>query len=64
MAELNEDFCDLLLALSVAGAEYAVVGGWALALDGHGRVRAPQPENASRIARRSRPSTRHSSVSV
>jgi hypothetical protein len=33
----NPDFRDLLVALSDEGARFLVVGGWALALRGHGR---------------------------
>jgi hypothetical protein len=53
---LNPDFRDLLVALANAKAEYLLVGGWALALHGHGRgtddmdlfVR-PTPKNAERV---------------
>lgn len=55
---MNEDFRDMLSALSEAGAEYLVVGAYALAA--HGRPRAtgdldlwirPTPENAERVWR-------------
>ena len=36
-ATFNEDFRDLLIALSDAGARFVLIGGWALALHGHGR---------------------------
>ena len=58
MIELPEDFRDLLLALSDAGAEFVVVGGHAVAFHGHPRatkdldvlVRANE-ENAKRVYR-------------
>lgn len=60
MAELglNQDYKDLLVCLADAGAEFLLIGGWALALHGHGRgtddmdvfVR-PEPENAERVFR-------------
>ncbi len=52
----NPDFKDMLRCLNARGAEYLVVGGFALAL--HGRPRAtgdmdllvrPTPENAGRV---------------
>lgn len=55
---MNEDFLDMLSALSEAGAEYLVVGAYAMAA--HGRPRAtgdldlwirPTPENAERVWR-------------
>lgn len=55
---LSEDFRDLLVALADAGAEFVVVGGWAMAV--HGRPRATEdldvlvratPENAERVYR-------------
>ena len=58
MAEigLSQDYRDLLIALLDAGAEFLLIGGWALALHGHGRgtddmdvfVR-PEPANAERV---------------
>ena len=58
MMELPEDFRDLLVELSDAGAEYVVVGGHAVAFHGHPRatkdldilVRA-RPGNAQRVYR-------------
>ena len=58
MVALGDDFSDLLVALADEGAEFMVVGGWALALHGHGRgtddldvwVRA-SPDNAARVFR-------------
>ncbi len=53
---LPDDFRDLLLELADAGAEFVLVGGWAMAV--HGRTRAtedldvfvrPSPDNASRV---------------
>ncbi len=55
---LNQDFCDLLVLLSDEGVRFVLVGGWALALHGHGRGTddmdvfvQPTPENAARIYR-------------
>lgn len=56
MIELPADFRDLLVALADAGAEFAVLGGHAVAFHGHPRatkdldvlVRAV-PENAGRV---------------
>lgn len=53
---LNPDFRDLLVALADAGAEFVLIGGWALAVHGHARgtddldvlVRAT-PDNAARV---------------
>ena len=58
MIPFNEDFEDLLLAMADADVEFLVVGGWAMALHGHGRstddidvwVRA-NPNNADRVYR-------------
>lgn len=55
---LPEDFRDLLVALHDAGAEFVVIGGYAVAFHGHPRatldldvlVRA-DPQNASRVYR-------------
>jgi hypothetical protein len=56
--ELPEDYSDLLLELLDAGAEFVVVGGWAVAVHGHGRATddldilvRPTPENAEKIYR-------------
>ena len=54
--DLNDDFRDLLVALADAGADFLLIGGWALALHGYGRgtddldvwVRAT-PDNAARV---------------
>lgn len=54
--ELNPDFRDLLHELSAAGAEFVLIGGWALAAHGYGRgtddldvlVRANE-HNAARV---------------
>lgn len=54
--ELPEDFRDLLVALADAGAEFVLLGGWAMAV--HGRPRATEdldvlvranPTNSNRI---------------
>lgn len=58
MISFNEDFEDLLLAMADEEVEFLVVGGWAMALHGHGRstddfdiwVRAA-PGNADRVYR-------------
>ena len=34
---LNQDFRDLLILMSDEGAHFLLIGGWALALHGHGR---------------------------
>lgn len=54
--ELPQDYSDLLLELLDAGAEFVVVGGWAVAVHGHGRATddldilvRPTPENARRV---------------
>jgi hypothetical protein len=55
---LPPDYADLLRELDAAGAEYVLVGGWAVAVHGHGRatddldvfVRAT-PDNAERVYR-------------
>lgn len=54
--ELPQDYSDLLLELLDAGAEFVVVGGWAVAVHGHGRATddldilvRPTPENAQRV---------------
>jgi hypothetical protein len=36
--KLPHDYSDLLLELLDAGAEFVVVGGWAVAVHGHGRA--------------------------
>jgi hypothetical protein len=53
---LNEDFRDLLVALSDASVDFLVVGGWALALHGYGRgtddldiLVRPTEANAERV---------------
>jgi len=55
---LNQDFRDLLIVLSDEGARFLLIGGWALALHGHGRGTddmdvfvQPTGENASRVFR-------------
>ncbi len=58
MIELPEDFRDLLVELHDAGADFVVVGGYAVAFHGHPRatkdldvlVRAA-PDNAARVYR-------------
>lgn len=53
MVQLNENFEDLLIVLADEGADFLLIGGWAMALHGHGRgtddidiwVR-PEPDNA------------------
>ena len=58
MIELPQDFHDLLLDLEDAGAEFVVVGGYAVAFHGHVRATKdidvlvrPTPENAARVYR-------------
>jgi len=53
---LPQDYEDLLRELVAAGAEFVVVGGWAVAVHGHGRSTddldvfvSPTPENATRV---------------
>lgn len=53
---LNQDFSDLLFALNNAGADYLVVGAYALAAHGHVRATKdldvwvrPDPTNAQRV---------------
>lgn len=54
--ELNADFRDILIALADAGAEFVLIGGWAVAAHGHVRgtddldilVRST-PANAGRV---------------
>jgi hypothetical protein len=54
--ELPQEYSDLLLELLDASAEFVVVGGWAVAVHGHGRATddldilvRPTPENAQRV---------------
>ena len=55
-AGLNQDYRDLLIAFADHGVEFLLIGGWALALHGHGRgtddmdvfVRA-SPDNAEKV---------------
>lgn len=56
--ELPEDFRDLLIELHDAGAEFVVVGGYAVAFHGHPRATKDldvlvhaDPENAARVYR-------------
>ena len=58
MIELPDDFRDLLIELADAGAEFAVVGGHAVAFHGHTRATKdldvlvrPTVENAARVYR-------------
>lgn len=58
MIELPEDFRDLLISLADEGAEFAVVGGHAVAFYGHPRATKDldvlvrtTPENAERVYR-------------
>lgn len=58
MIELTEDFKDLLIELADAGADFVVVGGYAVAFHGHVRATKdldvlvrPDPENARRVYR-------------
>jgi hypothetical protein len=53
---LNEDFRDILDALSDHGVEFVVVGAWSLAFHGHPRATLdfdvfvrPSPDNARRV---------------
>lgn len=55
---MNDDFVDLLRALSEAEARFLVVGAYALAIHGHPRATGaldvwvePTPENAARVFR-------------
>ncbi|HJL40197.1 MAG TPA: hypothetical protein RMG48_02765 [Myxococcales bacterium LLY-WYZ-16_1] len=58
MLDLGDDFADLLVALHDEDVEFLLVGGWAMALHGHGRgtddldvwVRA-SADNAQRVYR-------------
>lgn len=54
--DLPDDFRDVLVALSDAGVEFVLIGGWAMAV--HGRARATEdldvlvratPENSARV---------------
>jgi hypothetical protein len=54
--DLPQDYVDLLLELLDTGAEFVVVGGWAVAVHGHGRATddldilvRPTPENAAKV---------------
>lgn len=54
--DLPQDYSDLLLELLDAGAEFVVVGGWAVAVHGHGRATddldilvRPTAENAQKV---------------
>lgn len=58
MIELPADFADLLIALHDAGAEFVLVGGYAVAFHGHVRGTADidvlvrtSPDNAARVYR-------------
>lgn len=58
MIDLPEDFRDLLVELSDAGAEFVLVGGHAVAFHGHPRATKDlhvlvlaEPENAARVYR-------------
>lgn len=54
--DLPQDYADLLHALVAAGADFVLIGGWAVAVHGHGRatddmdvlVRA-DPSNAEKV---------------
>ncbi len=57
-SKLNQDYRDLLILLSDEGARFLLIGGWALALHGHGRGTddmdvfvQPTEENAARVFR-------------
>jgi hypothetical protein len=54
--ELQADLLDMLGALAEAQAEFVLIGGWALAIHGHGRgtddldiLVRPSPENAAKV---------------
>jgi hypothetical protein len=54
--DLPQDYVDLLLELLEASAEFVVIGGWAVAVHGHGRATddleilvRPTPENAAKV---------------
>jgi hypothetical protein len=54
--DLPQDYVDVLLELLDASAEFVVIGGWAVAVHGHGRATddldilvRPTPENAARV---------------
>lgn len=58
MAEIDlpEDYEDLLRELVAAGVDFVVVGGWAVAVHGHGRATddldvlvRPTPDNAAKV---------------
>jgi hypothetical protein len=56
--DLVEDFRELLTTLADEEADFVLIGGWALALHGHGRgtddldvLVRPSPENAARVFR-------------
>ena len=58
MIDLPDDFRDLLVELADAGAEFAVVGGYAVAFHGHPRATEdldilvkPSADNAARVYR-------------
>lgn len=57
-SKLNQDYRDLLIQLSDEGARFLLIGGWALALHGHGRGTddmdvfvQPTEQNAARVFR-------------
>ncbi len=56
VAKLPQDFADLLVELGEAGADFLLVGGWAVILYGHVRATddmdifvRPTPENSGRV---------------
>ncbi len=58
MMELLPDFRDLLVCLDDAGAEFAIIGGYAVAFHGHVRATKdldilvrPTPDNARKVYR-------------
>jgi hypothetical protein len=55
---LGDDFRELLLTFADAGVDFVVIGGWAMALHGHGRgtddldvLVRPSADNAERVFR-------------
>gem|GEM_PF-7126585 len=62
---LLDDFRDLLTTFADERVEFVLIGGWALALHGHGRgtddldvLIRPTSENATRVSRTGAPSGR------
>jgi hypothetical protein len=65
MTDLPDDFRDMLVELAIAGADFVIVGGFAVAFHGHPRTTKdldifvrPTPEPRTACTRRSRASER------